>query len=164
MDMQKVQFNFNIMGKRKLASLVSGLLIVISIISFSMQGLNFGIDFTGGTLVEVGYSDAVELKLIRQSLSNSEFNDAVVQYFGAANEVLIRIPPREGLNSADISNKILNILSATGMNAEMRRVEFVGPQVGEELKNDGGLAMSYALMGIFIYVAMRCQRGLLCGG
>ena len=157
MEMQKTRFNFDFMGKRKVAMFISGLLIVISITSLITQGLNLGIDFTGGTLVEVGYSEAVELDLIRQSLSNSEFGDAVVQYFGSANDVLIRIPPSEGLNNADISNRILSILSDTGQNTEMRRVEFVGPQVGEELKNDGGLAMIYALMGILIYVAMRFQ-------
>ncbi len=158
MKVQKTRFNIDFMGKRKLTSLISGLLIVISIGSLFIQGLNFGIDFTGGTLVEVGYAEAVDLDPIRQSLSNSEFGDAVVQYFGSAKDVLIRIPPHEGLNSADISNKTLNILSETGKDAEMRRVEFVGPQVGEELKNDGGLAMIYALMGIFIYVALRFQR------
>jgi len=157
MEMQKTRFNFDFMGKRKVATVISSLLIVISITSLITQGLNLGIDFTGGTLVEVGYSEAVELDLIRQSLSNSEFGDAVVQYFGSANDVLIRIPPSEGLNTADISNRTLSILSDTGQNTEMRRVEFVGPQVGEELKNDGGLAMIYALMGILIYVAMRFQ-------
>ena len=157
MEMQKTRFNFDFMGKRKVATVISSLLIVISITSLITQGLNLGIDFTGGTLVEVGYSEAVELDLIRQYLSNSEFGDAVVQYFGSANDVLIRIPPSEGLNTADISNRTLSILSDTGQNTEMRRVEFVGPQVGEELKNDGGLAMIYALMGILIYVAMRFQ-------
>ncbi|MCZ6805061.1 MAG: protein translocase subunit SecF [Proteobacteria bacterium] len=163
MEMQKTRFNFDFMGKRKATTFISGLLIILSIASLAIQGLNLGIDFTGGTLVEVAYSEAVELDLIRQSLSNSEFGDAVVQYFGSANEVLIRIPLQEGLSSADISSKTLTVLSETGLNAEMRRVEFVGPQVGEELKNDGGLAMIYALMGIFIYVALRFQKRFSIG-
>jgi preprotein translocase subunit SecF len=157
MEMQNTRFNFNIMGKRKITSLISGLLLIVSITSLALQGLNLGIDFTGGTLVEVGYSEAVDLAQVRNALSNSEFSSAVVQYFGSANDVLIRIPPSEGLNSADISSKTLNVLSGTGQNLEMRRIEFVGPQVGEELKNDGGLAMIYALIGILIYVAMRFQ-------
>ncbi len=157
MEMQNTRFNFDIMGKRKITSIISGFLLIAAIASLAMQGLNLGIDFTGGTLVEVGYSETVDLPKVREALSNSEFNSAVVQYFGSANDVLIRIPPTEGLNSADISSKILNVLSGTGQNAEMRRIEFVGPQVGEELKNDGGLAMIYALMGILIYVAMRFQ-------
>jgi preprotein translocase subunit SecF len=157
MEMQNTRFNLDIMGKRKITSFISGLLLIISITSLSMQGLNLGIDFTGGTLVEVGYSEAVDLVKVRQALAESEFGDAIVQYFGSANDVLIRIPPHEGLNSVDISSKILNVLSQTGSNVEMRRVEFVGPQVGEELKDDGGLAMIYALIGILIYVAMRFQ-------
>jgi preprotein translocase subunit SecF len=163
MEMQKTRFKFDFMGKRKMMLFTSGLLIILSIASLSMQGLNFGIDFTGGTLVEVGYSEAVELNLIRQSLRNSEFGDAVVQYFGTANDVLIRIPPSEGLNNADISSRTLDLLSDAGMNAEMRRVEFVGPQVGEELKDDGGLAMLAALAMIMFYVAIRFQMRFSVG-
>lgn len=163
MEMQKTRFNIDFMGKRKIALVISGLLIVIAIASLITQGLNLGIDFTGGTLVEVGYSEAVELNLIRESLSNSEFGDAVVQYFGSANDVLIRIPPSEGLNSADISNRMLSLLADTGQNAEMRRVEFVGPQVGGELKEDGGLAMLAALAMIMLYVAMRFQMRFSVG-
>lgn len=163
MEMQKKRFNFDFMSKRKVGLIVSSLLIIVSIVSMSLEGLTFGIDFTGGTLIEVGYSEAVDLDQIRQALSNSEFKDAVTQYFGSANDVLIRIPPSEGLNSADISNKTLSLLKDTGSNLEMRRVEFVGPQVGEELKDDGGLAMIYALMGIFIYVALRFQRRFAVG-
>jgi preprotein translocase subunit SecF len=103
------------------------------------------------------------LNLIRQSLRNSEFGDAVVQYFGTANDVLIRIPPSEGLNNADISSRTLDLLSDAGMNAEMRRVEFVGPQVGEELKDDGGLAMLAALAMIMFYVAIRFQMRFSVG-
>lgn len=163
METQKTKFNFDFIGKRKTGLVISSILILISIVSISMEGLTFGIDFTGGTLIEVGYSDSVDLDLIRQSLSNSEFNNAIVQYFGSANDVLIRIPPSEGLNNADISNKTLALLADAGSNIEMRRVEFVGPQVGEELKEDGGLAMIYALMGIFIYVALRFQRRFSIG-
>lgn len=163
MEMQKKRFNFDFMSKRKVGLIVSSLLIIVSIVSMSLEGLTFGIDFTGGTLIEIGYSEAVDLDQIRQALSNSEFKDAVTQYFGSANDVLIRIPPSEGLNSADISNKTLSLLKDTGSNLEMRRVEFVGPQVGEELKDDGGLAMIYALMGIFIYVALRFQRRFAVG-
>lgn len=163
MEMQKTRFNIDFMAKRKLAAFVSGLLVIISIGSLATQGLNLGIDFTGGTLIEVGYAETVDLEPIRASLENSEFGDAVIQYFGSAKDVLIRIPPHEGLNTADISTKALNLLSESGQGAEMRRVEFVGPQVGEELKNDGGLAMLYALMGILIYVAMRFQMRFSVG-
>ena len=157
MDTVNTRFNIDFMGKRKITSLISSLLVIISIVSLSIQGLNLGIDFTEGSLIEVGYDEAVKLDKIRSALDSSDYNNAIVQYFGTANDVLIRIPPHEGLNSAAVSNQVLKLLADNNLKAEMRRVEFVGPQVGEELKNDGGLAMLYTLMGIFIYVALRFQ-------
>tara|TARA_Y100000590_G_scaffold341815_2_gene390102 strand:+ start:14754 stop:15626 length:873 start_codon:yes stop_codon:yes gene_type:complete len=142
---------------------MSVLLLIASIASLSYQGLNLGIDFTGGTLVEVGYPEAVDLDKIRESFIDSEFSNTSVQYFGTANEILIRIPPQRGLNSADISSNLLNLLSANDLNVEMRRVEFVGPQVGDELKEDGGLAMLYALLCIMVYVAFRFQMRFSVG-
>ncbi len=162
-EIQQTRFNLDLMGKRKIAAVISGLLLILSIASLSIEGLSLGIDFTGGTLVEVGYTEAVDLGVVRDTLINSEFNNAIVQYFGSANEILIRIPPSEGLNNADISNKILDVLSTTGQNVEMRRIEFVGPQVGDELKNDGGLAMIAALAMIMLYVAMRFQMRFSVG-
>ena len=159
--MKKIEFNF--MGSRKITSIISVLLIISSIISLSYQGLNLGIDFTGGTLVEVGYPKTVDLDKVRQSFGNSDFNDVAIQYFGSAKEILIRIPPQKGLNSADISSGIIELISAENTDAEMRRVEFVGPQVGEELREDGGLAMLYALMCIMIYVAFRFQMRFSVG-
>jgi preprotein translocase subunit SecF len=159
--MQKMQFNF--MGMRMIASAISALFIIFSIASLSYQGLNLGVDFTGGTLVEVGYPETVDLDKLRQSFSDSEFSNAAIQYFGSAKEILIRIPPQQGLNTADISSKLLDLLSANNFNAEMRRVEFVGPQVGEELKEDGGLAMLYALLCIMVYVAFRFQMRFSVG-
>ena len=159
--MKKIEFNF--MASRKITSIISVLLIISSIISLSYQGLNLGIDFTGGTLVEVGYPEMVDLDKVRQSFSDSDFSDATIQYFGSAKEILIRIPPKKGLNSADISNRILELISANNTNIEMRRVEFVGPQVGEELREDGGLAMVYALICIMLYVALRFQMRFSVG-
>jgi len=151
------------MGMRKVTSIVSALLIIFSISTLSYQGLNLGIDFTGGTLVEVGYPEAVNLDKLRQSFSDSEFNDVAIQYFGSAKEILIRIPPQQGLNSADVSSKLLDLLSSNNFSAEMRRVEFVGPQVGEELREDGGLAMLYALLCIMVYIAFRFQMRFSVG-
>ena len=161
MSMKSIQFNF--MGMRKVTSIVSALLIIFSVFTLSYQGLNLGIDFTGGTLVEVGYPEAVNLDKLRQSFSDSEFNDVAIQYFGSAKEILIRIPPQQGLNSADVSNKLLDLLSSNNFSAEMRRVEFVGPQVGEELREDGGLAMLYALLCIMVYIAFRFQMRFSVG-
>ena len=161
MSMKNIQFNF--MRMRKVTSIISALLIIFSVFTLSYQGLNLGIDFTGGTLVEVGYPEAVNLDKLRQSFGDSEFNDVAIQYFGSAKEILIRIPPQQGLNSADVSNKLLDLLSSNNFSAEMRRVEFVGPQVGEELREDGGLAMLYALLCIMVYIAFRFQMRFSVG-
>ena len=161
--MGNMNIKFNFMRMRVITTIMSVLLLIASIASLSYQGLNLGIDFTGGTLVEVGYPEAVDLDKIRESFIDSEFSNTSVQYFGTANVILIRIPPQRGLNSADISSNLLNLLSANDLNVEMRRVEFVGPQVGDELKEDGGLAMLYALLCIMVYVAFRFQMRFSVG-
>ena len=152
------RFNFDFMGKRKIAIIFSALLVSVSLVSLITQKLNFGIDFTGGTLVEAGYQETVELDQVRNVLSATEFSDAIVQYFGSARDILIRVAQVQGKNSADISDEIIKVLKQSGQSVEVRRVEFVGPQVGEDLKEDGGLAMIYALIMIFIYIAFRFQR------
>ncbi len=163
MELIKQGHAFNFMGQRKIAAIFSAVMIITAIISLGMNGLNYGIDFTGGTLVEVGYKDAVELDDVRAAIQETLFDDAVIQYFGSASDVLIRISPREGLNSAAISSEILNKLREAGQSVDMRRIEFVGPQVGDELIEDGGLAMIYALFGILIYVALRFQMRFSVG-
>ena len=145
------------MSKRLLAMIFSTALIFASIGSLFTQGLNFGLDFTGGTLVEVGYKDSVELNNLRNSLANAGFSDATVQHFGSSKDVLIRVAPREGLNSEKLSDKILQVLKESNSDVTMRRQEFVGPQVGEELRDDGGTALLFALFLILIYVMFRFQ-------
>ena len=156
MQLIKPNLKIDFLSKRNIAWVVSGILIVISIVSMATRGLNLGIDFTGGTLVEVGYQEAVDLQPIRNALEAGEFNDAIVQHFGTAKDVLIRLPASDSKNAAELSDEVLAALKPTG-NPEMRRVEFVGPQVGEELRDDGGLAVLYALFGILIYVALRFE-------
>lgn len=156
MQLLKTSFNINFLGKRNIAWIVSAILIIVSIASLSTRGLNLGIDFTGGTLVEVGYSEPAELDTIRAALEGAAFNDAIVQHFGTAKDVLIRLPSTDNVNAAELSNQVLEALKPTG-EPDMRRVEFVGPQVGEELRDDGGLAVLYALFGILVYVALRFE-------
>ena len=156
MQLLKPSLNLDLLGKRKIAWVISAILIVVSIASLATRGLNLGIDFTGGTLVEVGYPQAAELDSIRTALESESFNDAIVQHFGTAKDVLIRLPSSDNLNASELSNQVLAALSVTG-DPTMRRVEFVGPQVGEELRDDGGLAVLYALFGILIYVALRFE-------
>ena len=156
MQLLNESLNIDFLGKRKVAWIISAVLIVISIASLTTRGLNLGIDFTGGTLVEVGYQQAVELEPIRAALENASFEDVIVQHFGTAKDVLIRLPAADGENASELSNQVLAALQSTG-ELSMRRVEFVGPQVGEELRDDGGLAVLYALFGILIYVALRFE-------
>ncbi len=146
------------LGKRNIALGFSATLILISIISLFARGLNLGVDFTGGYLIEVGYSQSIELGPLRKAFGDSEYTDASVQHFGTSKDVLVRIAPREGIKSARISEDVLGILKNTSTEkVEMRRIEFVGPQVGEELREQGGLAMLVALIGIMIYVGIRFQ-------
>ena len=156
MQLIKANTQIDFLSKRNIAWIISAVLIVISIASISTRGLNLGIDFTGGTLVEVGYTEAVDLNPIRDALEAGEFGDAIVQHFGTAKDVLIRLPANDSKDAAKLSNDVLDALQPTGT-PDMRRVEFVGPQVGEELRDDGGLAVLYALIGILIYVALRFE-------
>ncbi len=163
MQIFKKETSIDFLGKRKIAMAVSLILILISIVSMAMRGFNLGIDFTGGTIIEVGYATNAELDQIRGVLGEQGFGDAVVQHFGAAKDVMIRIAPREGESSAELSDRIFAALKLQDDSVQMRRVEFVGPQVGEELTNDGGLAMLYALIGILIYVALRFEYRFAVG-
>jgi preprotein translocase subunit SecF len=154
---------FDFMGGRRLALIFSATLMVIALGSIIARGLNLGIDFTGGTLVEVGYSEPVDLAEVRTLLTADGFSDATVQHFGTSQDVLVRLAPREDVDSAALSNRAFTAMSQVDGNADLRRVEFVGPQVGDELTEDGGLAMLYALIGILIYVGLRFEYRFALG-
>ncbi len=150
--------NIDFLGKRKLALIISSILIIISISSLVVNGLKLGIDFTGGTLVEVGYPQAADLVALRNDLAEAGFGDATVQNFGTTRDVLIRIKPQDGVSNAQLSDKVLEAANKSSAEpVDKRRVEFVGPQVGDELAEDGGLAMLYSMFGILIYVAWRFE-------
>jgi len=157
--------NINFMGKGKLALSLSVLVLAGCVVSLLIRGMNLGLDFTGGSIIEVSYPASVEIPLVRDTLQKAGFGDAQTQHFGTSSEVLIRIPPRQGLTSADLSNQVINALKVMegGAAVEMRRVEFVGPQVGGELVEQGVLAMLIALLGILIYVAFRFEWRLAVG-
>ncbi|MCA1852988.1 MAG: protein translocase subunit SecF [Beggiatoa sp.] len=161
MDFFKTTPKIDFMGKRQVAIGLSVVLFVLSFIAFAIRGLNFGIDFTGGTLIEVAYDRVVNLGDVRRQLTAAGFDAAIVQHVGSAKGVIVRIPPRAGMQSAEISNRVLDALKKdTQGSVEMRQVEFVGPQVGEELVEDGGLALIFALFGILVYVALRFELRL----
>ena len=180
MEFLKRDTQFDFLGKRRLAGMISLALIAVGIASLLVRGLNFGIDFTGGTLVEVSYKDSVTVERVREQLKSAQFDGARIQYFGTSRDILVRLPVGTVENSAGISSEIMETLrlpyletvaespqggvqqcvSELGLGAckvQMRRVEFVGPQVGGELTEKGGLAMIYALIGILIYVAWRFE-------
>ncbi len=149
--------NFDFMGRRFLAVSISIALIVASIASLATRGLQFGIDFTGGVLIEVGYPEEADLQSVRSQLADIGFDDAVVQNFGTARDVLIRLAPQEDMKGDAIREQVLDALEAEDRDVELRRVEFVGPQVGKELAETGALAMMIAMIMILIYVAFRFQ-------
>ena len=146
------------MAQRWKALYLSGALILITFVSLAIQGLNFGLDFTGGTVIELGYQEPVETTEVSQALEGAGLTGVTVQYFGSNRDVLLRIPPSGETNNAALSQKVFDTLAAAaGGKVEMRRVEFVGPQVGEELTEQGGLAVLYSVFGILIYVALRFE-------
>lgn len=151
--MQHLTIDF--MGKRKIAMAFSALTAVIAIVVLVFRGIQLGLDFTGGTLLEVTYARAVEIKEVRDALAQSSFQRATVQPYGGAREMLIRVRPQKGLPSQQVSEQVLKALSQYRPDVTLRRVEFVGPQVGDELAEQGLLAMLVALGLILIYVALR---------
>ena len=181
MEFLKRDTRIDFIGRRRIAALISISVIVIVLLSLFFRGLNLGIDFTGGTLVEVSYSSSVNTEEVRTNLRRSGLDGVVVQYFGTSRDVLIRLPADPEVDAAESSSLIISSLrepygetlaqssendsqrcvfqdGTTGdCTVQMRRVEFVGPQVGGELTEKGGLAMLYALIGILAYVAWRFE-------
>lgn len=157
MQLLKLNETVNFMKLRVFAMFLSAFLIIGSLVSLFTNSLNWGLDFTGGTLVEVGYDKPADLPAMRELLAQNGFEDAIVQNFGSSEDVLIRLAPRDGVKSSEISNQVVNALKSNGDNVDTRRVEFVGPSVGEELTEQGGLAMLVALLCILVYVTMRFE-------
>ena len=148
----------------KPATWLSALLIIASLVTLSINWINWGLDFTGGTLIEVGFEQPAVLPDVRDTLKQASFDGAVVQHFGSSHEVLVRIAPREGVKGVVIGSQVLEALQAGEYgNVDMRRIEFVGPNVGEELAEDGGLAIIIALICIMLYVSVRFEWRLAAG-
>ncbi len=182
MDFLKKDLRIDFLSYRRNATIGSAALILVGIVSMLFQGINWGLDFTGGTLVEVRYQEQVSVDDIRSQLATMGVENVTVQYFGTSRDILIRVPTQISSDSAaKFSSEIVEILrapygellteslegglqvcqksdsSVSDCFVQMRRVEFVGPKVGKELTNKGGLAMIYALIGILIYVAWRFE-------
>ena len=149
------------MSWRKLAAGLSVLMLLGAIASLTFKQLNFGLDFTGGTLIEVLYEEPASLPEVRQTLANEGFEDAIVVYFGSDTDVLVRLP--QGM-SPSLGDQVLSALQSNAEgDVELLRIEFVGPQVGEELREQGGMAVLLALMVVLVYVAMRFQLKFAIG-
>jgi preprotein translocase subunit SecF len=149
---------------RGIAGIISALLVIASIVSLSVNKLNFGLDFTGGTLLEVGFQEPADLNRVRSSLESEGFGDAVVQNYGTQEDILIRLEPRTDVKAEELGSNILETLRAEfDKTVEMRRIEFVGPNVGDEFIEQGGLAMLTALICILLYIAMRFEWRLAVG-
>jgi preprotein translocase subunit SecF len=145
------------MSLKKPAALLSMFLIIGSLTSLAINQLNWGLDFTGGTQIEVGYGQTADLTQIRKQLEASDFNDAVVQNFGSSQDVLIRLASREGVKPSELGDAAIKVLKEADSSAEMRGSSYVSSSVGEELTEQGGLAMLVALICILIYVALRFE-------
>ncbi len=156
-----MNIKFKFMKYRKIAGIISIVLFVISILSLSLRGLSLGLDFSGGTLIEVSYETPVQLEEIRNSLASNGYPDSKVVNFGTNLDVLIKVADQSGNSS--IGEDIFNILSNQDVPIELKRVEFVGPQVGDELRDRGGFGMLVALFMILIYVAFRFQYKFALG-
>ena len=156
-----MDFNIPFMKYRKIAAYASLALFVISIVSLSFRGLSLGLDFSGGTLVEVTYEDSVNLEEVRGMLTNNGFDDYQVVNFGSDRDVLIKIADQPG--NSQLGDEVFALVQTNDPDTELKRVEFVGPQIGSELRDQGGLGMLVALAMILLYVAFRFQYKFALG-
>ncbi len=158
-----MKFQLDFMGKRVYAMIGSGVFLVICVISLLLNGLNLGLDFTGGAMVEVGFSEEIDPELVRVELENGGFSNGTVQYFGSNRDLLVRIPPVEGVNQSALGDEIYAYLLVEFPRTELRQSSYVGPAVGEELAEDGGLALLAALIVVMFYILFRFTKQFSVG-
>ena len=156
--------SIDFMGPRKLAVSVSIVVIIISIVALATRGLELGLDFTGGVLIEVGYDQPADLAAIRGQLEGAGFEGAIVQNFGTSSDVLIRMPPLDtDEEGADLGDRVMETLRAADPTVQDRRIEFVGPQIGEDLVENGGMALLFLLIFVFLYIVIRFRWKFAAG-
>ena len=156
-----MNFNIPFMRFRIMAGIFSLSLLVISVASLGLRGLNFGLDFSGGTLIEVSYEEVADLSKVRDLMTNNGFDDFQVVNFGSNSDVLIKVADKDG--NSQLGDVIFNFLQEADSKTELKRIEFVGPQIGSELRDQGGLGMLVALGMILLYVAFRFQYKFALG-
>ena len=158
MEFFRIKKDIPFMRHALVFNVISLLTFVLAVFFLTTRGLHLSVEFTGGTLVEVSYAEAPQLEPIRNALASSGYPDAQVQNFGSARDLLIRLPNRDDMETARVSETVMNTLQQVGGAApELRRVEFVGPQVGKELATDGAMALLLVILGIVVYLAMRFE-------
>lgn len=155
MELFRIKNDIPFMSYGRVTTVISALTFVLAVVFLITKGLHFSVDFTGGTVLEVSYPQAADTAKVRATLEGIGLTDVSVQSFGTSREVLIRLPVREGKNAALVSEEVLSALRKDDAGVEMRRVEFVGPQVGNEMVNAGGLALLLLVAGIMIYLTLR---------
>ena len=159
--MKDLQIDF--MGKRKYALVLSAALLVTALLSLGTKGLNMGLDFTGGSLLEVGFTEEVDPEEVRNFLQGAGFNNGTVQYFGTNRDLLIRMPPQPDANQSSLGDEIFAALKSQYPEGELRQSNYVGPAVGDELTEDGGLALLTALIVVMIYILFRFTKQFSVG-
>ncbi|MCL5669470.1 MAG: protein translocase subunit SecF [Gammaproteobacteria bacterium] len=157
MEFFRIQRDISFMRSARTTIFISALFFVVAVALLIARGLNLSIEFTGGMLIEARYAQAAQLDPIRTALTQSGFKEVSAQSFGSAQDVLIRLPNQEGMSNEKLSEKVRDTLRAQDSSVELRRVEFVGPQIGEELLNDGGLALILVSIGIVVYLWLRFE-------
>ncbi|HRP34574.1 MAG TPA: protein translocase subunit SecF [Gammaproteobacteria bacterium] len=163
MDFFYIESHIQFLKVRKVAYAISAVLVLVSLASLATRGLNFGIEFRGGVVIEAGFPESVDLPPIRTALESAGIDRTVVQHFGSSREVTVQLMAEEGADPAGTRDRVMDVLRTVDAGAELRRVEFVGPQVGRELAEQGGLAALFALLMILAYVSFRFQWKLSLG-
>ncbi|MGH8560927.1 MAG: protein translocase subunit SecF [Nevskiales bacterium] len=153
----KKRTTIDFVGLGRITGIISLLLVVVSVACIMLRGFNFGIDFTGGLLAEVNYPATIELDAVRSALAKGGYQDSVVQYYGTSSDVLVRLPPDVNLKVNDARNPLLIALQAAEPGVKLRRIEYVGPQVGRELAENGAMALLFTLIGILVYIMFRFE-------
>ncbi len=157
MEFFRFKRNIPFMSWRRTGAVISIVTFLLSIFFIATKGLNLGVDFTGGTVLEINYQQTADLDKIRNVLTDLGMSDASVQNFGTSRDVLIRLPLKPGISTSQLSETVLDALKKSDSSVEMKRVEFVGPQVGQELLENGALALLFVSLGIVAYLAMRFE-------
>ena len=161
--MRSFEFNIDFMGKRKIAAGLSIGFVLLALFDIFYQGLNFGLDFTGGTLVEVQFPQRADPEQVRSYLDRAGFRNGIVQHFGSERDLLVRMPPQEDTDQARMGDAILQVLRENFGDVELKQSNYVGPVVGEELRDDAGLALVAALAVVMVYILFRFTKQFAVG-